>query len=505
MHNKILNAIHHFARVTPAAMAIEGEHTQLSYSSLNAEISHTGTLLRQFGHRTLGILMDNGPAWVVTDLAALAQGVTLVPIPAFFSREQIEHAINDAGIEAIISLDTALLAATIPQTRHRPLGRIVGQIAWLGILPSPSNRPAPPATAKITYTSGTTGTPKGVCLDRESMNGVTAALREALHVTAEDRHLCLLPLAVLLENIGGIYVPLLGGATCIVPGLEQVGMTGAAGLKPQRMLEAISASDATSIILLPQMLQALLSLVQAGQPIPPRLRFVAVGGAPVSLRLLQQAQQLGLPVFEGYGLSECASVVAVNRPGANRPGSVGQPLPHIQLKFSPEGEILLKGNLFSGYLNHPSAGGEWYASGDLGYLDEDNYLYLSGRKKNCFITSFGRNVAPEWVERELTCHPAIAQAVVFGEARPFNVAVVVPRGSRTKVEEAIREANLQLPDYARINAWLLADQPFSLENRQFTATGRPRREAIAQAYQARIDAIYTAHERTQMRSHHAIF
>ncbi|ALP52476.1 hypothetical protein Tel_04555 [Candidatus Tenderia electrophaga] len=486
----ILQAIQHYARTTPAACAVEGEYLRLSYAALHDEIEQLAGLLRRQGYGRLGLLMDNGPAWVVADLAAQAADVTLVPIPAFFSSEQRQHALRDAAMEAVIALDTSLIAASLPDARVQPLGRIAGQSGWLAVLPSQQRMPALQGVAKVTYTSGTTGTPKGVCLSRTRMGRVATALREAIRITAADRHLCLLPLAVLLENIGGIYVPLLSGATCVVPGLGTVGMSGAAGLDPQRMLQAIANSRASSVILLPQMLQALVGLIAAGLPLPAQLRFIAVGGAPVSLRLLEQARDLGLPVYEGYGLSECASVVAVNRPGAQRLGSVGQPLPHIQLKCSPAGEILIKGNLFQGYLNRPTPDGEWYASGDLGYLDADGYLYLTGRKKNCFITSFGRNVTPEWVEKELTLAPAIAQAVVFGEARPFNVALIVARGSDAEIDAAVQQANRQLPDYARVSAWLRADAPFSIDNHQCTANGRPRREQIARLYADRINALY---------------
>ncbi len=489
--SKVLQAIQHFAHLTPAASAVEGDHLRLSYAALRNEIAQLAALLRKQGHQTLGLMMDNDPAWVVTDLAAQAAGMTLVPIPAFFSDTQIQHAIQDAGVTAVISTDTVLIAARLPTARLRPLGRIAGRNGWLAVLPASRRIESTlPGVAKITYTSGTTGTPKGVCLSLANMEGVAAALRDAIQVAACDRHLCLLPLAVLLENIGGLYVPLLSGATCVVPGLSGVGMTGEAGLDPQRMLQAIIRNETTTIILLPQMLQALVALIEAGRPRPQQLRFIAVGGAPISRRLLDQARALELPVFEGYGLSECASVVAVNRPGEQRLGSVGKPLPHIRLKFSRGGEILLKGNLFSGYLNHPAPAGKWYASGDLGYLDEDGYLYLTGRKKHCFITSFGRNVAPEWVEKELTHSSAIAQAVVFGKARPFNVALIVARGDTQEVEAAVEQANRQLPDYARVGAWITADAPFTVDNHQLTATGRPRRKEIARAYGDRIDALY---------------
>jgi long-subunit acyl-CoA synthetase (AMP-forming) len=173
---------------------------------------------------------------------------------------------------------------------------------------------------------------------------------------------------------------------------------------------------------------------------------------------------------------------------------VGRPLPHATLRFAPDGEILVAGAVFEGYLG---AGHErpdtYWPTGDLGYLDDDGYLYIVGRKKNMFITAFGRNVAPEWVERELTAHPAIAQAVVFGEGRPWNAAVLVPRGpvATGLLDSAVTTVNRSLPDYARVRRWILADTPFAPQNEQLTATGRPRREAIWARYRERIDRLYT--------------
>jgi long-subunit acyl-CoA synthetase (AMP-forming) len=240
------------------------------------------------------------------------------------------------------------------------------------------------------------------------------------------------------------------------------------------------------------MLHALVAALGMGGQTPASLRFIAVGGAPVSPRLLVGAQQFGLPVYEGYGLSECSSVVAVNAPGANKPGSVGKPLPHVKLRFADDGEIYVSGAVFEGYLGlaeKPDAAG-WWPTGDTGYLDDEGYLHLSGRKKNMFITSFGRNVAPEWVERELELAPAIAQAAVFGEARPFNAAVIWPRGSAADVDRAIAEINTRLPDYARVTRWIAADAPFSTTNEQLTPNGRRRRLAIHAVYGARLAALY---------------
>jgi acyl-CoA synthetase (AMP-forming)/AMP-acid ligase II len=239
------------------------------------------------------------------------------------------------------------------------------------------------------------------------------------------------------------------------------------------------------------------SLVAAGARLPDA-RILAVGGAPVARTVIERARSIGLPVFEGYGLSECASVVSVNAPDADRPGSVGRPLPHVRLRFAPDGEILVAGAGFQGYTGSddaPTVDGYW-PTGDLGHIDADGFLHLSGRKRNVFITAFGRNVAPEWVERELTAQPAIAQAAVFGESRPWNLAVVVPRDGRPRAEiaAAVHAANCELPDYARVRGWIVAAAPFSVTNGQLTATGRVRRDAVFSAHRAELDGRYSSYE-----------
>jgi len=134
-----------------------------------------------------------------------------------------------------------------------------------------------------------------------------------------------------------------------------------------------------------------------------------------------------------------------------------------------------------------------YATGDMGHLDEAGFLYIEGRKKHIFITSFGRNVSPEWVEREFSIEPAIAQICVFGEAKPFNVAVIVVRdgfGVKKNIVNAVAKANLRLPDYAQVRHWVIAGEPFTIENGLWTGTGRARRSAIYASYQALLDALY---------------
>jgi long-subunit acyl-CoA synthetase (AMP-forming) len=259
------------------------------------------------------------------------------------------------------------------------------------------------------------------------------------------------------------------------------------------MLGALIETRASTTILTPQLLHALVAAIEMGHPAPTTLRFIALGGAPVAARLLQRALALGMPVFEGYGLSECASVVSLNTEAAYCMGSVGKPLPHAQLRFADDGEILVSGATLLGYTGEePVAAGEFWHTGDIGHLDAQGFLHLTGRKKNIFITAFGRNVSPEWVERELTLHPAIAQAAVFGEARPWNVAVIVPRSVAAipAIAQAIADTNRLLPDYAQIKHWLPASSPFSPQNGQMTPNGRLKRDAIWTHYQREIEAMY---------------
>lgn len=486
--SRILTAIARHAAANPHAIALEGASESLDYATLSTRVAALAERLRAINPRVVGLLAENGLDWALADLACLAADIPLVPLPTFFTPAQLTHTIHQAGIDLIL---TDRLDAS---TRLSSDGTVLPRFGKLDALRLPTLPAAlPQGTAKITFTSGTTGAPKGVCLSRNGMETVAESLRKASGAHAGDRHLNVLPLSTLLENIAGLYVPLLAGAsTRLLPG-ESIGLAGSSGVDPARMLDALNAAKASSAILVPQLLLALVVALRAGTPKPANLRYLAVGGAPVSPRLLTEAERLGLPVFEGYGLSECGSVVAVNRPGDSHTGCVGRPLDHVGLAFGPDGAIRVSGAGFLGYLGDTPRNADWVDTGDLGHLDADGRLHLTGRRKNMFITGFGRNVAPEWIERELLLHPAVAQAAVFGEGRPFNVAVIVARDKATdaQIASAVVAANLELPDYARIGAWVRASTPFSTANAQLTPNGRPRREAIASACADAIEGCYS--------------
>jgi long-chain acyl-CoA synthetase len=416
--------------------------------------------------RVVGLASDNGPDWVVADLAAQKADVVLVPLPAFFTPAQIEHAVSESGMDSVIG---ARLRG------FSPAGGLAG-LSWWRRMALPAAFPR--GTAKVTFTSGTTGAPKGVPLTSAQQWAVARALAEVTCELRLKRHLCLLPLAVLLENVAGVYAPLAAGMELCVPPLAEIGVRGSSSFDPHACLAAIERWRADSVILLPQMLAALAAALERGAPAPKSLKFAAVGGAKASPALIHRARALGLPAYEGYGLSECASVVALNVPGADRVGSVGRVLPHAQVELH-EGEI------------HVKTRGVWHATGDLGRMDPDGFLYIDGRRKHVLITSYGRNVSPEWPEAELLAGPAIAQAAVFGEAQPRLCALVVPAdgASAAAVEAQVRAANARLPDYAQIGAWLRADVPFTPQNGFATANGRARREALWKTYGERLDGL----------------
>ncbi len=454
----------------PAATALVDDQGALSFASLSEQVARRAAVLEAYGSQVLALALENGRDWLLWDLAALQAGVVCVPVPSFFSTTQCRHLLVSAGVDTLIgTLPGGLSPLDLGFNERSP-----------GWRRRPTGVELPAGTAKITFTSGSTGQPRGVCLAIGALFQVAESLNEACSTVAPRRHLSLLPLGVLLENLGA-YANLLAGAAVHLP--ADTGVQGST-IDAARLLRLLEQLRPESLILVPQMLEGLLHAAQGGWSLPRSLKFIAVGGARVAPALLLRAAELGWPVFEGYGLSECASVVSLNRPGHNRIGTVGRPLPHVRTSIAADGEILVHGARPLGYLGEPVPVPDPWPTGDLGSL-EDGYLVIRGRKKNQFITAYGRNVNPEWIEAELVHRPAIAQAVVHGEALPLNLALIVPRGpavTQSEIQAAVAKVNTGLPDYARIGAWLPSIQRFTPENGLLTANGRLRRHAILELH-----------------------
>ena len=439
------------------------------------------------------LLADNGVAWAITDLALHLGRLVSVPLPGYFTDAQLTHLLDDAGIDCLHTDDPDRARRLLPGWTAGEASPATG-LACFQRRPDGRARPSlPPGTVKVTYTSGSTAEPKGVCLGADDLETVAASLAAAAGSLGVRRHLCLLPLATLLENVGGVYAPPLSHATCVVPPSSATGMR-YSGPDVPRLLGCIAGAAPESLILVPELLKLLVFAAGQGWPVPPTLRYVAVGGASVPVDLLEAAEAAGLPVYEGYGLSECASVVTLNTPEARRRGSAGRPLPHARVRIADDGQVMVSGVTLRGYLGgEPREPGREWATGDLGEFDADGYLYVRGRLRNLYITSYGRNVAPEWVEREIAQSPAVRHVMVHGEARPWAVALVVPSRDDVPPEaigHAISAANRRLPDYAQVRRWARVDAPFTLADGLLTANGRLRRRAIVERHASLIESLY---------------
>ena len=444
----------------------------------------------------VGIIADNSMEWIAIDLATQQIGVTLVPLPSFFTPSQWLHAIKSSGMQAIFYPQEDVV---------RNLGFVfqngyVGELKLfesMSVVSSMVDQPNLVEVQKITYTSGTTSEPKGVCLSTEQQWSVAQSLEEALRLLEIKKHLNVLPLSVLLENIAGVYTALSCGAENICLPLSKVGLHGSSNFDADACMAAIEKYQAESIILLPQMLQAIVARSTKQDPRLKSLKFVAVGGGKTPVALIKAAKSMGIPVYEGYGLSECASVLALNTPKNERIGSVGKVLSNRTIRVSKDGEIEVKNLNLPHYLEKTdelaASSGEWLSTGDLGHLDDDGFLYLDGRKKNVLITSFGRNISPEWPESLLLGSSLFRQVMVIGDGQAQLGALLVKAKddlSDDAIQTAITSVNQSLPDYAQIKHWHSVGEPFTPGNGLATANGRLKRDLIKDKFKNQIELLY---------------
>lgn len=263
------------------------------------------------------------------------------------------------------------------------------------------------------------------------------------------------------------------------------------------------------------------------------MRFSISGGAPLAREVAEFFDIIGLPILQGYGLTESAPIISTNLLQQNRIGSVGPILPEVEVRIGADGEILARGpNIMRGYWNQPEATAEaidgegWLHTGDVGYLDADGFLFITDRKKDIIVTSGGKNVAPQPLEAQLGATPLIAQAVLIGDKFPYLVALIVPnfenleqhlRGqgvtgldrqamvdhptTQATIGAVIRSLNADQPMHERIRRFSVLAREFSLEEGELTPTMKVRRRVIAERYRDRIEAMYL---RTQRAGDHEL-
>lgn len=466
-------------------MLREGD-SSLTRMALEQRVTEAAHLLHDSKVHRLGLHIDNSIHWIVFDLACRRNGIVCVPMPLFFTPTQLLHVMGTCGLDAVLTAQPQLFNSHFALSQSAAAG--ASTLLSNGV---PMPVPLPENTGKITFTSGSIGTPKGVCLSWAQQELQAQVLANAVGLTG-TRHLCVLPLGTLLENIAGVYAPLLAGGEVVVRPLAELGFQGSRLVSAQLFLQTLSVVQPQTLILIPQLLQLLVQAVKSGWK-PPALKFIAVGGSRVAPVLIEEARKLGLPVYEGYGLSECASVVSLNTPMHDRPGASGKVLPHVQVS-EQGGELIVSGNAMLGYVGEPASWNQpAIATGDIGNVDADGFLHILGRSKNLLISSYGRNISPEWVESEMLASPLFADAVVYGDSQPYCVALVSTRDANAPdamVQAVIDATNARLPDYAQVKRWHRLSAPLATNPLLLTPNGRPRRDAIALVYASQITALY---------------
>ncbi len=480
---EIYDSLRRRAATDDAKLVFSDEANSLTREELLSRAGALGLELPP-GVNRVAILAANGVDWAAAQIMGVASGKTVVPLPPFFSPEQLAHVVRDANVQLILCSEGM-----------RPLAAASG-IATQAI--KPGRRAAAPIEfvegyTQIIYTSGSTGHPKGVRLGGRQIGWSTKALGEASEASEKDSYLSILPLPLLLETICAIFIPILvGGKTHFS---NESAKIFAAGQAPS-VAAAFERACPTFGVLVPQLLGAWVQeLAAASKRAPESLRFVAVGGAPAPGALVAAAWALGIPVFEGYGLSECCSVVALNRPGARKKGSVGRALPGLDVSID-QGEIVVEGpSVMVGYLGGTEAERIW-RTGDLGTIDADGYLTVHGRKDNLLITALGRNVSPEWIETLLLSDGRIGLCIVFGHGEPHLTALLAPsaagvawfsKATRDEVLELVSRCCAGAPPYAVPRDCVVLPPHEIARQGLLTPNGRFRRKEAAAYFKEKRD------------------
>jgi long-chain acyl-CoA synthetase len=374
--------------------------------------------------------------------------------------------------------------------------------------------------ATILYTSGTTGEPKGVCLTHGNLVSNTFATLAMFTQYEDDMRLCFLPLSHIFARTCDLYTWIASGAQLALAENRETVIADAQAVHPTHISGVPYFYD--------RIFRALCDAGKAETPgavkalLGRQIRMCASGGAALPDHLFDFFQKQELPICQGYGLSESSPVITVNPPGAAKRSSAGRAIPGVEIRIADDGEILSRGpHIMRGYWNNEAATREaidedgWLHTGDIGRLDDDGYLFITGRKKEIIVTALGKKVAPVLVESLLTEDPLIIQAVVIGDDRSYLTALIVPHPENLKAEIIKRgiavtskEAALVheevvamytaciaqrlacLSQHEQVRKFTLISRGFSIESGEMTPKLSLRRKIIETNFAAEIAAMY---------------
>ncbi|MGA8112288.1 MAG: AMP-dependent synthetase/ligase [Actinocatenispora sp.] len=523
-HWTMADAVFHNAEEYPDEVVFQpwkggGEVTAAEFA---AAVTAVGRGLIAAGVRPgdrVALLSATRYEWTVLDYAIWSAGAVSVPMYDTSSLEQVGWILRDSGATwcVVENADQAATVAEAAADLDRPvrvwrldedaLDRLVGHAAEVTDEEFRHRRAAgPDSTATIIYTSGTTGRAKGVLITHRNF---------------------LANLDGFLDRLGAVFTP--GGAVVLFLSLAHIftrTMQCTAVLRRVRVTHVREVTDLeaslqdvrpTVLPLVPRFMEKLRDGAPDGDAaaaLGGRCGAIIVGGAPHDESVGTFYRSAGIAVYEGYGLTEVAGPATINGPAAVRPDTVGRPLAGVTVSIADDGEIMVRGDcVFGGYHRNPEATATalvdgWLRTGDIGVLDDDGYLRITGRKKDLIITAGGKNVDFTTLESRLRAHPLIGNAMVVGDRRPFvaclvtlDPAVLDERGTpgggydrdpalRAEVQSAVTEANRAVSRAESIRAFHILDRDFTVTDGDLTASLKIRREVVGARHEAEIEALY---------------
>jgi long-chain acyl-CoA synthetase len=520
----------------------DGAFQSITWGELGEQVARAAKMLRylevQPGDRVASV-SENRSEWIVLDLALLVLGAVHVPIHATLSGAQIMYQIKDCGAKLLVrsgvdlgdnldSFSANLISVNIAMATgcfddKGPSWR-EGPIAFSGNpqLTDFADRIAsinPHELATIMYTSGTTGHPRGVMLSQGNLASNAAATADRYPNNISEVRLGFLPLSHIYARTCDLYVWVYRGSQFALARNRDTIIDDCSLVRPNtingvpyfydklyRRLHESGKSEQPGVVM----------HLLGGQ-----VKHCFCGGAALPAHVEAYFESQGVPILNGYGLSETSPVISVSTKENHCAGAVGRVLPGIEVRFAEDGELLTRGpHVMLGYWQDEAATREvladgWLRTGDLGRIDDEGYLHITGRKKEILVTALGKNVEPTAIERLLTASPLILQALVVGEGRNYLSAILVPNPERLRAEirarrlwvfsrrGALRHKQVQalyraeidrvLADLSRheqIGRFLLLDRGFTIEAGELTPKGSLRREAILKNLNEEIESLY---------------
>jgi len=533
----------------------------------------------------VAILSENRPEWAIADYACLAARCTDVPIYPTLPAKQAEYILRDSGAVAVMVSSAAQLEKVMKIRERLPaLAHIIAfddSATGPGVLrfeqlvdrgrAARERHPdwrasalevAEDDLATLIYTSGTTGDPKGVMLSHGNIASNVTTSVGLFSFTAEDECLSFLPLSHIFERMFGHYCMFHAGV--VINYAESVDTVPAdmQQIRPQlmasvprlyekiyaRVLDNVRTSSAHRKRIFAwarEVGERWAEATIARRPVSPalrlqraladrlvfaklrartggRIRFFISGGAPLSPDIARFFYAAGLPILEGYGLTETSPVMAVNTFKNHRLGTVGKAIPGVEIRIAHDGEIVTRGpNVMCGYFNKPQATAEaiddegWFHTGDIGLIDADGYLSITDRKKDLIVTAGGKNIAPQPIENLAKTSKFVASAVMIGDRRPFPIMLVVPNPAqvkgwaehkglpdgdleqlldhpdvRQKIEREVRMTLRDLAQFEMPKKLLILQEDFTVEAGELTPTLKVRRRIVEEHNRPAIEALY---------------